>query len=69
MKDLHHAPLCGRIQIDQQIAATHQIQARERRITGHVLAGEDAQVAQTLGDAVVMVLLDEEALQALRGDF
>ncbi len=54
--------------VDHDVAAGHQVDARERRIDRQVLAREDAQVADALLDAVVAVLLDEELAEALGAD-
>ncbi len=56
------------VEIDQEVAAADQVQARERRIACHVLPREDAQVANVLRDPVLAVLPDEETLQALGRD-
>ena len=68
MQDRDQALLQRRLQIDEQVAATDQVHARERRIGQHVVPGEHAQVADGLGDAVVSVHLDEEAAQSLARD-
>ena len=48
-------------QIDQQVAAGDQIEARERRIGQHVLDREDDHPAQLGHHPVAMVLLGKEA--------
>ena len=57
--------LQGRLQIDQQVAATHDIHAREGRVGDQVLAREDHHLAQALADAVAAFFLGEEPPQAL----
>ena len=54
--------------VDQHVAAGDEIDARERRIDGDVLAGEHAQVADALLDAVVAILPGEEPAQPLGAD-
>src|SRR5688572_31886371 len=65
VKHLHHATLYGRLEIDEQIAAAHEIKPRERRIARYVVAGENAQIADAFGDVVATVLFDKEARQTL----
>jgi hypothetical protein len=55
-----------RLEIDEQIAAGEQVEARERRVRGDVLPREDAQVAHRLRDLEVPVHADEEPAAALR---
>ena len=52
------------VEIDQEIAAADQIQARKRRIARHVLAREETEIANVLRNPVVAVLRDEKALEA-----
>ena len=56
--------------IDQQIAATDQVEFGERRVFDHVLLGEDHHVADALVDAVgaAVRLLGEKARQPFRRD-
>ena len=61
-------PLQLRVQVDEDVAAEDQVEPRERRIPGEVLAREDAQVAHHLADAVAAVDPREEAAQPLGDD-
>ena len=55
--------------IDQQVAATDQIEFGERRILDHVLLGKDQQIADDLVDAIGAVrILAEKARQPLGRD-
>src|SRR4030095_16729344 len=65
MEDWDHAFLQARFEVDQQIAATDQVHAGERRIADHVLPGKDDDLAQGLVDAISSVLLNEEPPQPL----
>ncbi len=58
----------GRLQIDEQVAATDQVHAREGRIGDEVLPREDDHLAQRLADTVAAFFLDEEPPQPLRRD-
>ena len=60
--------LQARLEIDQEIAATDEVHARERRVGDQVLPREDHHFAQRLADAVAAFLLDEEPPQALGRD-
>src|SRR5205814_10478833 len=63
MKHRKHPLLERGSQINQYVSATDQIQLRERRIAGHVLLGEDAEIADVLADLISAVGLDEETLE------
>ena len=57
------------VHVDQQVAATEQVELGERRVLEHVLLGEDDHVADAFMDAVAAAgLLDEEARQPMRRD-
>src|SRR5579871_4272366 len=56
-------------EIDEDVAATDQIHARERRITEDILPGEDAHVADRFGNLVSVGHFVEEAPEAYLGDF
>ena len=56
-------------EIDQHIAATDQVQFRERRIANEVMPAEYTQLAQTLVDLVAALDLCKIAPQAFRADF
>ena len=55
-----------RLQINQQITATDQVHARERRIADEILPGEDDHLAQRLNDAIAALLLDKKSSQPFR---
>ena len=57
-----------RPQVNQQVAATDQIQFGERRVLRHILAREDAEIANGFTDLVATFLPDEEPLQPRRRD-
>ena len=63
-----HLLLQARLEIDQQVAATDEVHARERRIGDEVLPREDHHLAQRLADPVAAFLLDEEPPQPLGRD-
>ena len=46
-------PLLQRlVEVDEDVAAAHQIQLGERRVAGQVVPDEDAQIAHRLADSV-----------------
>lgn len=65
MKHRDHALLKHGFEIDQDVAATDQVQLGERRIFCQVLPREHAQVAHGLVDLVSAVVFHEELFQAL----
>jgi len=56
------------IEVDQEVSAADEIEARKRRVVRHILPREDAQVADLLHDAEVVVVLLEEPFTALTRD-
>jgi len=54
------------VEVDQQVAATDQVQLGERRVADQVLGGEHHRLAHRLVDTVALLLVGEEALQARR---
>ena len=68
MKRLHDVTLGVGVQVNQQIPAAHEIQTRERRVADDILAREYAQLTDALGNAVVMVHLDEKSFEAFSRD-
>ena len=68
MKRGHRFLLRARLEIDQHVAATDEVYARERRVGGEVLPREDHHIAHRLIDTVAAVRLDKEPLQALWGE-
>ncbi len=68
VKRLQYPPLGNLVQVDQQIAAADEIEAREWRVVRDILPREDAQIANALHDAEAAVVHLEEPLQALTRD-
>ena len=58
--------LQARLQINQQIAATDQVHARERRVADQILPRENDHLAQGFDDPVAAFFLDEKPPQAFR---
>ena len=52
-----------RLDIDEQVAATDQVHAREGRIADEILPRKDDCVAQRLDHAIAVLFLDKEASQ------
>ena len=63
MKRWHDLFLQTGFEIDQQVAATDEVDARERRVAQEILPGENDRLTQRLADAVATVLLDKESPQ------
>ena len=55
-----------RSEVDEKVAATDDVDARERRIASDVVAGEDAAIPQRLADLVPALHRGEEPFQPLR---
>ncbi len=53
------------LEINQQVAATDEVHARERRVAQEILPSEDDHLPQGFADAVAALLLDEEPTQPL----
>src|SRR5712691_5909178 len=71
MEDLEHLPLVICSQVDQHIAAAHQIQPRERGIFGHVVQRKDTPLTHRPDNAIAPFLLidwDKEPFQATSRD-
>src|SRR5437868_5988541 len=68
MKDRNDAALEQRAKIDQDVAATNEVQIREGRVHDYVLSRKDAHVANRLMDLVVAVDLSEESPKPLWGN-
>ena len=49
------------LDINQHVAATDEVQARERRVAQEILPGEDDRLPHRLADAIAAVLRDKEA--------
>src|SRR6185437_6688458 len=58
--------LQARAHVDHHVAAADDVHAREWRIAEHVVASEDADLAERLGNAIAAVGPHEEAPQPLR---
>src|SRR5215470_18886180 len=68
MKNWYDSPLeCG-AQIDEQIAATYDVHAGERRILKNILPGKDAEVADGFADLVALLHFVEKTAQPGRRD-
>ena len=67
MKDRQQAVLHRRRHVDEDVPATHQVDAGERRIDGDVLACEHARVTHALVDPVGSVLFREDTGGAVLG--
>ena len=52
--------LKARSKIDQQVAATDEVHARERRVSDHVLLCKDNHFSERLADAVSSLLFREK---------
>ncbi len=68
MESGDQAVLQLRLEVDHQVAAAEQVEAREGRVLDDVLDGEHDHLADLLLHAIAGVLLGEEAAQALRRD-
>ena len=65
MEELDDALLEGRLEVDEEVAAGHEVQAREGRSPQEVVRREEAEVADVLRDRVRVAALHEEARQPL----
>ena len=61
MEQGQNLPLRLRAQVDEQIAAGDEVEARERRVGQQALAREHHRLTQFAHDLIVVVLLGEEA--------
>ena len=68
MEDGEQAPPQHRLEIDHHVAAADQVQLAEGRIGKDVVGGKNDHPAHFLADLVLIVLLDEEFGQPVRGD-
>ncbi len=57
-----------RLKINQQVAATNQVQPREGRVVDEILPGEDDHLPQRLDDAIAAFFLDKKPAQSFRRD-
>src|SRR5215475_8169746 len=65
VKNRYELVLNVAVEIDQQVAAGNQIDARERRIADYAVRREDAEVADLLGDGIGLGVGGEIAIDAL----
>src|SRR6185436_15132694 len=68
VKQRDQLPLYFRLQVNEHVAATDQIELGERRIADQILAGEDHRFTNALGHPIAVILAREEALQPLWRD-
>ena len=68
VQEWHDLLLQRRLQVDEHVAATDEVDLGEGWVGQHVVPGEHAHVADRLADAVAAVHLGEETPQALRRD-
>src|SRR5688500_11011601 len=68
VESLEHRLLQPGLEVNEDVAATDEIEAREWRVAGEVVAGEDAHLADGFADLVVAAHFGEEAPQAFRGN-
>ena len=69
MEERNDLSLQRLIKINQKVAAAHQAEPRKRWITRHIVPGKHAQISNGFGYLIVLVELDEEALQSLGRNF
>jgi hypothetical protein len=67
VEDRDELPLQGHVHVDEHVAAEDEVELREGRVAGEVLAGEDAVLPDRLVDPVAAVHLGEEAPEASTG--
>jgi hypothetical protein len=60
--------LQGGVEVDEEVAAAHQVEAGEGRVFHHVVRREDHRLAHRAGDLVAVPLAHEEARQPLGRD-
>src|ERR1700733_14003731 len=68
VKKRYHPLLEDRPQVNEKVAAGNKIQLGEGGISGDIVAGEYAGIADVFMNLEARVGLDEEAAQALRGN-
>src|SRR5690606_16637841 len=66
VKQLEDVTLSVALEVDEEVPATDQVEAREGRIGQEIMRGEGHPFAHLLPYAVAAVLADEEASQSLR---
>lgn len=68
VQHLHHLLLHLAVEVDQQVAAAHEIEVGERRVAQHVVRGEQNLLAQLLAHPEMRLLALEEVSQPLPRD-
>ena len=68
VEERNDLPLEGRVEVDEHIAATDQVEPREGRVTQQVVPREHAEVADRLGDLVMVVDAGEVPPEPFRRD-
>ena len=68
MQRAEHLLLKLRLHVDQEVAARHEVHARERRIASQVVRSEDHHLAELPYDVVAAALFLEKSGPALRAD-
>lgn len=68
MKQRERLLLGRRLEVDEEVAAAHQIEARERGVVDDVVSGEHRELAQLLDDPEALAGRREVALAPLRAD-
>ena len=68
VEDRHDALLQRRTEIDEHVAATDEVDLRERWVSREILRREDADVTDRPADLIASVRLEEEPLQPIARD-
>ncbi len=68
VKRLDDALLEGLIEVDENVAAAHQVELRERWVSREIVLHEDAHVSNALDDAIAALGLREKSLPPLVAD-
>ncbi len=68
LEELDRLLLKVRIEVDEDVAAGHEVDSRVRRVARHVVRGEDAELANRLRDLVAAGRGSEEPRQPFRRD-
>ncbi len=68
VKRRDHLVLHVGAEIDQQVAARHEVDARKRRVANHAMRRENAEIAYVLGQYITAALEPEKALPAFLGN-
>src|SRR5882672_8329250 len=68
MKSGQRLLLQTRLKINEEVATTDKVHARERRVADEILPGEDDHFAQWLDDAIAAFFLNKKTPQSFRRD-